>query len=475
MSNQFFTEIPVRQEFNREKLREFFLTWVQGIGHSSLKIPDLKSRLNFDGETEATSDAGERIRLASEVNGDLICSGLQHDLPDQDGRVWRTEAVLTHSNTGCYLTLKTVCISKDLAINARTPKRPVLVKQIIDYAHGGCDGLFQVSDSPHYISDDELDLAARAVLGQATRFLPVVYVSSNHDNTLPLDVSELAYALGGLAHVVVEPDRNFSFLLRDETEAANPYAGAVGIGFPGKPVSMTLFPKGSEVAFRHRLAEIIQSSFLGKIASSGKEWADLTQMAIRSARERLQTGDGEEPVQEWIDNFESEISEKEQRITELKNEIAALTSQLAARTSETGLLSSLEEIKASCGELYPGELLDRLRNGIASGSNNNFSTSKRDKYVLDCMFELLQQSPQSTKLTARLQEASNNDNTHEVIDEVFLKLGYSKAGKKHIKYSPPQGVPGLTGITIGKTPSDNRFGQNAVRDAKDALGLRFPK
>jgi hypothetical protein len=52
----------------------------------------------------------------------------------------------------------------------------------------------------------------------------------------PDQIEKFAFDLGGIAHVVVEPNRAFSFQLRDRTAGANAYRGTLAIALPGRGI-----------------------------------------------------------------------------------------------------------------------------------------------------------------------------------------------------------------------------------------------
>ncbi|MCB1367975.1 MAG: hypothetical protein KDK00_09440 [Rhodobacteraceae bacterium] len=476
MTNQFFTEFPVRNEFQKETLLEQFIVWISGIRGSRLKSNVLRESLKFSRGSDYFGEEKEHLRIACADGVGEKCSGIQYDLPDDRGRIWRTEAVLYEPGAVRYLSIRTACLSDDLSSIIREPKRPVLVKQIIDCANGGTDGKLEVSDIPHYFSTDELEIARDVILGRASFALPVVYVSSQDDDRLPINAEKLAYDLGGLAHVVVEPSRSFSFLLKDETGGRNPYAGAIGLALPGKPISSRLIPSGDENGIREEVIALVRRVFGGKVASRGKEWGELQQMLLRDARKRLSEVEQSGNVDEWIANFEQELQEKQEQIGKLKWENESLRQSVAAHLGESHLSQVLDRLRDMIGELYEGELLDRLRNAVACASSANFAVSDRDIAAMDELVSLIPQSSMSGVKLLELQRASNTGSTNDVISNFLREYGYTRSEKgKHIKFLPPSSFPGLGQVTMAKTPSDHRFGDNMIRDVKKALGLRFHK
>src|SRR5690606_21637042 len=111
-------------------------------------------------------------------------------------------------------------------------KQPYIVKQLIRNLGGGEDGQLTVSDLPISLAPGDAELAASIISGEAKIGLPVVYVSVGNGGECYLDCRQLAKRLCGLAHVVIEPDRKFSFEVRDLVDGENPYGGAIGVFWP---------------------------------------------------------------------------------------------------------------------------------------------------------------------------------------------------------------------------------------------------
>ncbi len=478
MSNQFFTEFPVSSGLNHDNFLEIFLRWISGIVDSDIKIKRVLADSENNGDFETKTESGETLKYSIVDFGGEQTAGVQHDLPDRSGRIWRTEAILSSAENQSHLSVRTSCITDGFSGHITTPKRPVLIKQIISDAFGGFDGDLLVSDSPHYISEKEIEKAKRAVLGGASVSLPIVYISSKSDDSIAIDADQLAYELGGLAHVLVEPDRNFSFLLRDETESRNPYAGAIGIARPGSPISAKIFPNRGDKKTREDIIGYIQNVFLGRVAVHGKEWSDLQQDLIKSARQRLQEQqrgeDDETGLDEWIDSFEEEIREKDGQLSKLRSENFKLQAQLAASLAESVLSQIIGEVRGEVGELYEGELLDRIRNAVAASGTKGFAVSSRDRAVMDAILARIQLSAFSTKILDSLKPASDPTQVDQTLKVVLAPLGFERSEQgKHIKFSPPYELKGIGGTTIAKTAGDHRSGDNAIRDVKAALGLRF--
>src|SRR5690606_7137965 len=123
------------------------------------------------------------------------------------------------------------------------------------------------------------------------KWLPTVYVSATGNGSWLLsrqEIETLAYDLGGIAHVVVEPDRAFSFDLRDATEARNAYGGTVGLSVPGQGIARRYY-LGWQIQNADELATAVRSAasaLRSQMPAFGWDWTELQEQALRAQRER---------------------------------------------------------------------------------------------------------------------------------------------------------------------------------------------
>src|SRR5690606_18506527 len=240
----FSTEFPVRPSANRAAFVAEVIAWIRGMQHQT--VLSSESDAELDGaNVHVRSNIGEELRMRELRSSDgWSAIGTRHDLPDDLGRVWRTECVLKRAAAEGgqdLVRLRTQCIATTPGANIDTPRKPYLIKALLKNGWGGTDQQFTVTDQPVWLesSDAGLATAKSVTVGEAAKWLPTVYISATGSSSWLLsqrEIEKLAYDLGGIAHVVVEPDRAFSFDLRDETLARNAYGGTVGLSAPGQGI-----------------------------------------------------------------------------------------------------------------------------------------------------------------------------------------------------------------------------------------------
>ena len=413
-------------------------------------------------------------------SGGLSALGARHDLPDNVGRVWRTECVLRRGAADGgqdLIRLRTHCIAASPGARLETPRKPYLIKALLQGGWGGTDQLFAVTDRPILLdsSDAGLATAMSVTLGTATVWLPTVYISATGSSSWLLgqhEVEKLAYDLGGIAHVVVEPDRVFSFNLRNETSARNAYGGTVGLSAPGQGLVRRYYlgwqlQNGEELAAAVRTAA---STLRSQMPAFGWDWTELQEQALRAQRERekdsLTEDEWSQLHQEQIDNLQDKISQLEQQLS---------IAPSASIGSDDAEFSTDNLVRRVGPEVYPGEISDRLRLAAKTALSvaEQVGLDARSRAVLGRIVDRLPLSPALAELSQDLARATKDPKrVASALTSLLSRHGYSEESEnKHIRLQANEMFDGLESITLPKTPSDNRGLTNLRKQIERTLGI----
>ena len=426
--------------------------------------------------------SGEDLRLREfHPDGVFEAIGFRHDLPDGEGRLWRTEAVLRRNAPGerqDIVRIRTQCIALTPEAKLAIPRKPYLIKSILKDGWGGADGKLIVSDQPFWLESDPagLRVAHEITCGNGTRYLPVVYISAVRDSTWLLSrdqIEKLAYDLGGIAHVVVEPDRSFSFALRDAADGLNVYGGTIALAVPGRGVVRRFF-------FGLRLLDAddlqleirrVAARVRDQLPAMGWDWTELQEEALRLQRERDRRRLSDAEI---TDLYEEEIRNLKDRISQLEGRIVAGAKDAGEEDEELG--SPFGKLANKLGpEIYPGEFSDRIRLAVREcvASSDKISLDRRTLAVLESIAPYMPVSGALPALLDDLKRATKDEKRLASALKAFLgRHGYwEKSNNKHIKMQAKDGYVGLDTITLPKTPSDGRGLVNLRKDIERILGL----
>ncbi len=478
---QFFTEIPVSRNVSVSDFVNLVVEWIGGVARSTVFSADSKAVTpDFDQEyVKVEGRNGESFELRRLTRDDETYSiGFRYELPDDSGRLWRTESVLHSTKTDAFLTVRVVCLSNQDGAHIIPPKRPYVLKLVLKAGWGASDGSIQVSDSPRYLDRAEVELARQAVSGTASILLPVIYVSSASDDETAVNASNLAYMLGGVAHVLVEPSRDFSLSLREVAEGKNPYGGAIGVSLPERPNVVRFVPTREHHQMDAERLKIQLLEFVSsKVTRFGLDWYLLQEESARKVRQELSKNVGvneNELFEQWSESFGSELAAKDQENAQLRETIKALQARSVSNMSSAINIVDNSIIESRLPQVYDGEVADRVARLLDYVSDNPAGLfGHRDLHVYAALSALLPKSSAGAELKERLKIAgSDSKKSPKKIGDILEQLGFTKNDDgKHIKFTPPPGMRCVGQVVMAKTPSDHRAGKNNVSIVCKALGI----
>ncbi|HAU78901.1 MAG TPA: hypothetical protein DCW88_26280 [Agrobacterium sp.] len=477
----FASEFPVRRGINRAEFLSQVIAWLRGNKFSRV-LDETKSRDLDASFAHLKAENGEVLIFRELADGAASAAiGFRHDMPDEEGRLWRTEAVLLgqqdHKRSD-LIRLRTQCIATGPTVREDVPKKPYLIKTLIKDGWGEEDGLFTISDGPIWLSDDQdgLEAASAVTNATATHYLPVVYVSATAPSKWAMNktsIEKLAYELGGIAHVVVEPSRAFSFDLREITHGTNVYGGSVGISVPKHGMLRQLFIGHAlpDEESLHREVGAVATAIRSQMAPQGWDWIDLQEASLRDQRTRERNRLSSQDIEAI---YLEEIKTKEERIKDLELQLSERPIAASISRDEETLLDT--ELAKRIGiELYPGEFSDRVRASIKDClvRAENDGLDKRSCWVLSELLKATGFSDSVDELREELKRATKDPKkVASLLQEVLKRHGYAeKSDNKHIRMEPKTGFDGLDNITLPKTPSDHRGLLNLRKQIEKTLGV----
>lgn len=473
----FVTEFPIRQITSAEFTAQV-IGWLRGSSYSTVLDEYSVGDLSKDA-ADLRSRSGEELHLRHlRVSGVNKAVGFRHDNPDAD-RVWRTEAVVSFGDDSqtAIVRIRTQCLAKSQGARLQTPKKPYFVKAILQDGWGATDGALPIGDEPIWLDDNDIGLliAGETVLGSASSGLPVVYVSAIGAARWTLsrtEIERLAYDLGGVAHVVVEPSRSFSFSLRDQTSGKNAYGGSISISLPSRGIVKRfnfgwLFQDSTDLMSAVKDAALGYGSY---IPARGWDWTELQEQALRYQRESERSKLTADEVEEL---YRGEIVSLQQRISELQAQLSATVS--TEPTSESDDFPAGEIQKLVGPEIYRGELVDRLHLAarLALRFSDQVGLDDRSLFVLEEINRKLPWSPSLSHLEEGIRRACKDPKRlASEVTSLLSKHGYHhKADNKHVRLEANEGYGGLGAITLPKTPSESRGLNNQRSQMERTLGL----
>lgn len=474
----FATEFRVSPDITQVNFLAQIVAWIKGIQESTV-FHDVAAKDLDDDDAFIEASSGETLSVKKVVTQSGFVIGAKYEIPDEEGRIWRTEVVLTNSSDTAKLRIRGQCVAITAEVPVSRPKMPFILKSVLEEGWGESDGGLKVQALPHSAAEHGTDFICKLLKGEANCALPIVYLSINPEGRYDVSPEYLARKLGGVAHVVKEPSRSFSFTLSRESLGINPFDGNVTISTSGSGVVRRFF-LGGRLPTMEKLSSAVEDAAIVAAANKnilgGWSWRDLQEQQSRNLKKKIKDANG--GSDKYAEVFDKELEQKEKEISELRAEVERLSNAQYADVSFGDGLMPSELVDALGDELYPGEFSDRLRYLVKIAQKNMASVDLLTTSFSSIFIEITSSSGRSVGIIADLKAASKKGKRFgPAMAQVLNRLGYviTEDGK-HIKASPPSGpISGQT-LTLPKTASDNaRGGANQVSDIESALGLKFLK
>lgn len=397
------------------------------------------------------------------LNGETI-AGLQERWVEHGKREWVTEVVGYERLGQTVASVRVNCNLRSPGLQWPKPKKPYVVSRILEELGGGNDGGLTVQAIPHLLAEVDVDVAARLMGGASETRLPVVYVSVGRLGRRSVEPIQLARWLGGMAHVVVEPSRHFSFALARNTEWRNAYGGAVGVYWPSAEAAQVRYlpyELDASAAMQSEIVNRVRRALTHVGTESRCTFQNLQELAARAQIERLRA-EGATAVDDYAELFDSELKAKEERLAATLEELARVKGELhryeQASAPGRGIIAAGKE-----REFYLGESRDAVIQALRAG-RHGLAPGGRLQHLVD---DILRENKCTG--TADEIEAEIKDTFRESCDlgpkqrRALEELGFdcTKAGR-HWK-ATYQSDNRYT-FSIAKSSSDHRAGKNLASD-----------
>ncbi|HEX8394019.1 MAG TPA: hypothetical protein VF665_16880 [Longimicrobium sp.] len=408
---------------------------------------------------------GQHVAIARVAADGQQWAGIRQVWVERGEREWTTEIVGHAAEDGLWISVRLDCNLLLPGLALPIPKKPYFLKPLFERLGGGFDGILQIGDVPVVLAEDEVDLAASLIRGLARNRLPVVYVSVGRGGQSGADARRLAKWVAGMAHVVVEPSRHFSFALSRQVGGINAYNGEIGIYWPGavgKPEYFAPRQFRSKVELEREVEGALRLALIGVRPRYEGTWSSVQEALSRVRLEQLRST-GSTEVEKYIAEFDADLGRKQNRLDEAEAEIRRLEAvirryQASSTDVSDGVLKRGDE-----QEYYPGEMRDAVVRVLAVGRASVVPGSHWDN-IIDSVLRANPPSSTPEEITADLKAALSKMSKFGSSERKALEaIGFSvEDAGKHAKATYFEDERYM--FTIPKTPGDHRSGKNLVSD-----------
>lgn len=470
------TRIPLRESVEKEHIINLIKEWIIGqrYGISNIDYTDEENKvLEFEngcGLKFINTKIGEKEVLAVRFTN------------TEKYAVWNVDCIYENDESGKFFSVKLSCAKSKDPNKLPNIHKPKIVNMLL--AKGYCEdkGVFPVVGTPIFLTNEQLDACANIMQGKIKLSLPIVYVSfdSRSGTNYNVDVNDLAKELGGIAHVLVEPNMKFSNKLTKKCDKINACLGYVGIHFSGGKYRTNcsyknFFNKGVLVKkeFQKDICSTLYQSLLNYQPLSDLTWesvnVDYHRTKINSRDEDIHLSEelvrvAEKEKDEYKSLMEAAESEKDKlkdKIDDLQEQMFNMDARI--KSLEAALENKCEDgliVKGDFKEFYNDEVKDCIISVLEKELNNCIKGWRKEE-IIKHLLEDNKITGEGKEIFQEIDKVIKDKSTNsrrrnlEKIGFVLEKGSHDKyAYKGNSKYA----------VTISNSPQDNRTDKNSSSD-----------
>lgn len=463
----FSTLFPIEERATLDDLLEVSKIWIEGSPHSPFETNDLKELREHNTTISKKNYTYGLARIDSDEEKLL---GIEYSHPGKNNDCWTTQIVGNKTPNKFIISINQTYESHKATDRIHIPKKPYIIKQLLDKIGGGKDGDLETSNQPIIFKEEEgvERFVSDILTGNTNSELPIVYVSRDRNNHCLVNAMNLAYGFSGIAHVLIEPSREFSFKLKEEMGSENVYGGAVGIYWTEGTGRKVWFPENEiekseiEMKITNDIIEAVKSKMIPRKYTL----EHIKSLHNRMLMEKLKGKKGElteitklfELASSELETNENQLKRAEERIYNLECKIRAIS---RPKSFSEGIISDPQ-----ISELYDGE----IRTVILETLNETYKHLPPDIRRREVLKEIINSNkiPETKKkIIEKLRKALDGYRTiTPKIKKELAAIGLSLDDGKHYKVYMTENPNGAAG-TLAKTPSDVRAGRNDTKQLTD--------
>ena len=476
----FYTRFNVRDDFNHQSMLNMAFDVVNGMKN----IPDSFTNHHWDGSESAEWKEGRNL-LSYEIDSDSKKMAFRVAIVDENDELWTTDIALNDNNHDIQLRLARERKHASAEYN-NSFRLPYLFKKIIRDGKAETDHSLSVTDKPIYITNDNISIIADVINGKSKYTLPVIYVSHPFlSEDYSLDVNELAKDMAGSAHVIVELSSDTSSVLKTITDSRNAYDGAIDIFFSNDSFRYIRWAETTANQFRYKVSHAVYTRMAMRNID---EDSSLSALKIRNKLKLIEKSGHHELeieklkeknnyLQELYDTaselnsgLEKDLQALENKNRELENKNRALSAALSRKKENE---EKCIQLAFSEDEFYDEEIkhfvLECIKKSI--GQYGDDEKNRRDYHILSDIVQLNDAANIAEGIKTDILNTFRKGKLSGADNKALQDIGFVLQKGSHDKYVFHDDDRYI--VTVSKTPSDHREGENVAHDAIKLIFGRY--
>lgn len=482
----FVTKIALKNEVKKEQIYCLIKKWLIDSPHYGIK-----EIIYNNEEFKEISFGNQSLKIVNKIISDKDILAIRFTNVEKDN-VWRTDFIFSAIEGSVNFAIKLSCEKNDYSSVLPKIHKPHIIKMLFDEGYCKDCGLLPITDQPVYFEEKDLDICGKIMMGAVETDLPVVYVSYDSYSGTGYDVDEknLAIKLSGIAHVVVEPNKQFSLKLKELSKDRNAHNGYIGVYFSGAKykeiVSYRDYFKNGKLdknAFSDAIRTLIQQALLNHSGADDLTWDKVLveYHKVKYQNQKTVSTSAEEEYSKLLHAADIENKEYEELLKasdaerdELKIKVNSLIGQLDAQSAQIESLKKKLEQKMTgiiqkdeIDEFYSDEVYDCLLS-LLSQCIKKLPKDTRAYEITQAILKINLLSNVGKRVFDEIKD-SLNEKSLELRRSKLEKCGFTVKKESHDKVIFHNDNRYM--FTLANSPSDHRDSENLFSDMMKKLDI----
>lgn len=425
----FSAMLDIEDTLTKDKFIGLIIEWNQANLHIDNIIPDLV----WNGERNVSYGRDGLWLCIREYAAKNIIA-VRYESTADDGSLWDVDFVMSFSEM--RLAVQVYRRNKDNS----DPYvfeffSPHFLTLLIENRYIKKDGELPVLYEPIYIRENRIPLLAAIINGEKRFKLPVIYISKTLANRDPFSASWLSRRLKGVAHVLVEEDKELDYPLSALCGRKNEFNGNVGIYYFEPKAEHKRFKFHKRVCQSRAMLDRIIREVFRHINSEEIDgiytWQGVNNMMLADRLDAMKRNADEESGAVTLSKDEyGELLKQTRELIKRNEALEAENRELSAKAdmSDRVVLTVRDE-----NDFYEGEIKD----AVLSSLEEVLSTLPKGSRRADLLKDILKNSDYERlgkQIKQRLERLTENfDGATEPLLKELKELGFEiqKEGRRY--------------------------------------------
>ena len=458
----FSTILKFNATLTKDAFIQLVLEWNRTSKYKENIVPDVSLYGSYSGKF-----GNETLSLEFVDYPEKQIMAVRHEKITDDGVIWDTDYVVNFEEKRIAIRLDRTYSAEALVMNGKF-STPHFITLLIEGGHLAEDRDLPVLRTPMTVTDEYRHVFSDIIKHENEYQLPVVYVKRTSDGHEPVDAKWLASRLKGAAHVLIEKDQESCKECNEICGAQKEEFGSITIYYPSENIAPSRFLCQNMNGDRERCLEkvirnVIQYwnaqrvEFLytwhGVNGAVLNDRLNQQMLRYRKAKEEI------DQVYEAVDDDLKKMQEKLEELTRVNESLMLENSALRARVNAVNARPIIYQGEEE--EFYPDEIKDVILSILDEVLANTEEKTRRAD-ILEDLFENKSYQHLSENRKKKVKAIIKGyKNLSGSMRQELEELGITISGDgKHYKLTYKNDPRYM--VTIGKTPSDGRAGNNTA-------------